>query len=689
MISAMAPRTRLAVGLIMLIGLVLAGCASAPVEPPGPTVEEKLTRLLRLEDERSTGDGEVQARLADEAGRVRAKAAVSLARIGDVGAEASIVPLLTDRTDFVRASAAFALGILEGELRPETLSALEVTLADADELVRGRVMETLGKKGGEPAAEAIAITLSETAPRGAEPYNWAEDMEMSSLAYPHHDLRLGIIALARMETLRWSWGVLASQGSTPRYVWWPAAWATSYLDGEERAPLVRYYAGSQNPEFRLWGARGYASLRAAEGVREYIRLMLADPNEWVRIAAVRASATLYITEVVPDLIRMLDNDTRYVQAVVLEALAAMSAPSSIEPLVDRLGSDSRWIRALTLPALARQDADGFWLLLSGLGSDPAWEVRASLADLLGRMTGSRPIELLRNLAEESQPRVRERALTSLALRDAEGAPPILIRHLSAPDPFERLAAAKALARLGTTDAAAPIEQAFLVEGDEVPRVKAELLRALYTLSPERAQSVASDALDEPSYLVRREATAIVNRHAAENGAVSIRSRSSELALSIYRPLIDPPYTPQAFIRLAGGGVIELELFVADAPLTVQNFIQLARRGFYDGLTFHDVVPNGFIVGGDPRGDGNGGPGYTVRSEINERAIVRGSLVMADHGKDTAGSQFFITHLPHPHLDGRHTVFGRVSAGMPAVDKVEPGQVIESVTIWDGFESPYR
>ena len=152
--------------------------------------------------------------------------------------------------------------------------------------------------------------------------------------------------------------------------------------------------------------------------------------------------------------------------------------------------------------------------------------------------------------------------------------------------------------------------------------------------------------------------------------------------------MSPHYSPQAFVRTEGG-VIELELFVLDAPMTVRNFVKLAREGFYDGLEVHDVVPNGYIQTGDPRGDGNGGPGYSIRSEINERPIVRGTLAMSNHGKDTAGSRFFITHLPRPDLDGKNTVFGQVTSGMEIVDRLEPGDTILEVSIWDGFTSPYR
>ena len=119
------------------------------------------------------------------------------------------------------------------------------------------------------------------------------------------------------------------------------------------------------------------------------------------------------------------------------------------------------------------------------------------------------------------------------------------------------------------------------------------------------------------------------------------------------------------------GAVELELFDADAPKTVENFRRLAGEGFYDGLIFHRVIADFMIQGGCPEGTGRGGPGYTFEDEINDHKIVRGAVAMANAGPDTNGSQFFIvTAKAAPWLDGKHTVFGRVSAGMEAVDAIE-------------------
>jgi cyclophilin family peptidyl-prolyl cis-trans isomerase len=119
------------------------------------------------------------------------------------------------------------------------------------------------------------------------------------------------------------------------------------------------------------------------------------------------------------------------------------------------------------------------------------------------------------------------------------------------------------------------------------------------------------------------------------------------------------------------GTIAFELFDDDAPKTVENFRKLASDGFYDGIIFHRVIPDFMIQGGCPQGTGTGGPGYTFEDEINQHKIVRGALAMANAGPNTNGSQFFIVTIDSaPWLDGKHTVFGRVTAGMDAVDAIE-------------------
>ena len=138
------------------------------------------------------------------------------------------------------------------------------------------------------------------------------------------------------------------------------------------------------------------------------------------------------------------------------------------------------------------------------------------------------------------------------------------------------------------------------------------------------------------------------------------------------------------IKLESGDTLELEFYPEEAPKTVENFEKLANEGFYDGVTFHRVIPGFVAQGGCPQGTGTGGSGKTIKCETegNPHKHLQGTLSMAHAGKDTGSSQFFIVHEPQPHLDNVHTVFGRVVKGMDAVLQIKPGDVMEEVKVFD-------
>ena len=145
--------------------------------------------------------------------------------------------------------------------------------------------------------------------------------------------------------------------------------------------------------------------------------------------------------------------------------------------------------------------------------------------------------------------------------------------------------------------------------------------------------------------------------------------------------IDTARTYSATFDTSRGRIV-VELFTKDAPKTVNNFVFLAREGFYDGTVFHRVIADFMVQGGDPTGTGRGGPGYRFEDETknNPNRHARGVLSMANAGPNTNGSQFFITHVDTPWLDGKHTVFGRVLSGLDVVDSVQQGDTLNSVTI---------
>ena len=148
--------------------------------------------------------------------------------------------------------------------------------------------------------------------------------------------------------------------------------------------------------------------------------------------------------------------------------------------------------------------------------------------------------------------------------------------------------------------------------------------------------------------------------------------------------IDTSKTYRAAIE-SSKGTIELELYAEHAPKTVNNFVFLAREGFYDGVTFHRVIGDFMIQGGDPTGTGRGGPGYKFEDELDGNPLTHetGVISMANAGPNTNGSQFFITHSPQPHLNGNHTVFGKVVKGKEVVDAIQQGDTMEKVEISEG------
>jgi len=141
--------------------------------------------------------------------------------------------------------------------------------------------------------------------------------------------------------------------------------------------------------------------------------------------------------------------------------------------------------------------------------------------------------------------------------------------------------------------------------------------------------------------------------------------------------VNKKYT--ALIKTAKGD-LALELYPQDAPVTVNNFVSLARKGFYNGLTFHRIIPDFMAQGGDPSGNGTGGPGYKFQDEFSSRTHQAGSLSMANSGPNTNGSQFFICYAPQPHLNGKHTVFGQLTQGMDVLKKLVNGDKMNEVVI---------
>ena len=628
---------------------------------------------------------------------MRRRAALALGRIGRPGAVAPLLEALAgDPAGAVRSTAAFSLGILEDPLPAAAAAALEAALADPSGRVREKALEALGRRGGERAGAAVRARLAELVETPG--YSGRrEDVEASRRRTAWDEARLGLYALARIRDdggdPGTAAGVLTLSGA-PRTGWWVAAWTAARLRDPELLPLYRAYASAPDPLIAALGVRGLGGIvrpGADLPFGEEVLAGLGHPSDTVRIEAIRALAALAgAGRPAPEaaaarLEAVLGDPSPAIRLEALVALASVRRRAAVPALVSGMLDPDPDLRAAALRALHAQDEEGFFLLLSGW-SDREPAGRIAVARRLAEAPDPRIRDLLRrSLLADEDPGVRAAALSGLgelelALSRVGGGSaeivPALVSHLGAPDAGERAAAATALGELG---AGFPrIRDAYLSDEDADPRFRLAALRAVLASAPEAERvGFAREALGDAAWPVRREAHAFL-RSVGE--APEEPAPAAVLDPADYDAMLRAPYTPIAWIETARG-VIEVELFIADAPRTVWHFMRLARQGFWDRTPFRRVMPNSRLLAGDPT------VGPRIRSEVNERFFMRGSLGMADGAKDTGGGAFFLTLLPEPQRNGRATLFGHVRQGFEVLDRIRPGDTIRRVRIWDGVTPP--
>jgi cyclophilin family peptidyl-prolyl cis-trans isomerase/HEAT repeat protein len=665
----------------LILGLLLA----APPSPAPPTPRmEKLTRILAGEDRRDfTAD--VRLGLGDADRGLRRRAALAAGRIGDPAAVPALVPLLQDPEPEVRQMTAFALGLIGDALAVDPLLA---ALKDPEPVVRGRAAEALGQIGEARAAPAIAQMVVAALPPKA-PLVTVRGDDPASMTDPWLEPRLGVFALARLKDARSAQAALLS-GGKPRFDWWAATWTAMRLESPALRPVLLAGVASTDPLSRAYGARGLGALKDPADLDALLPL-LRDRDETVVVNALRAVALLGEARAVPAVSALLRAPSSALRVEALKALSVLPPDRGLrERVVAEVGSPEPWVRAAALQALARMEREDFALVLANLDPDPVWFVRAGLAAALAIAGDEASQARLLAMLKDDDVRVLPYVLE--ALRQARGSDSVdtLRRHLDHPDFAVRMAAADQLAALKVTGlseaAAASLTRA---RGDVEMDARLSLVSLLALQKDARAAALLREiAAGDPARPVRERAAREL-RALGETPPAPGPEPIARPALD-YREALAPyeatagasVYTPRVFLYLKQGR-IEIHLNVVEAPLMSATFLDLARSGFFDGLTFHRVVPGFVIQGGDPRGDGNGGPGFALRDEIGERPYGRGVVGMALSGKDTGGSQLFITLAPAPHLDGRYTVFGWVASGMEVADKVRPGDVIEKVEAWTG------
>jgi cyclophilin family peptidyl-prolyl cis-trans isomerase/HEAT repeat protein len=714
----MTRRDCLRVVALPALTAVVIGCAAQPaviapqVQPL--TFEQKMAWILRLEEDRVLRAPEPPAPppqpaasnrrgapvatpapppqpnlltlLTDVEARIRRRAALAIGRTRLAEGVAPLTPVLaTDVDPEVRQMAAFAMGLI-GDA--SAAGPLTTALSDPDPLVHGRAAEALGLLAHKAAAGPIAVMARAHVKAGVLTGIAADDLEFPKPAAVEA-VRLGVYALVRLGAYDELASTLLDANGRAISRWWPVAYAFRRINDPRAAPVLLDLLQGDGAMTRAFAARG---LGPAKDNRAVAPLLAALSNEKevvnVRVEAARALAELNAEQAAAPLVKVVaaaatDPNLR-LEAVT--ALGQLRAASAIDVFVELLTDEWPSLRAAATIALARTDPDMFLTAISGLEPDRHWSVRAALATALGGLDAARAQARLGELLKDEDQRVVPAVLNALVALKADRAEATLLERLTADDVVVRQTAASGLARLKAVRSVDALVQAYdLADKDPTYVARAAILAAVAELDRAAARPLIERALEDRDWAMRVRAAALLET--IDPGTdVASRIRPAPAAvvpeLNELTPMISPAFTPIAYIDTTKG-MIQIELAVLDAPRTVANLISLARRNFLGATPFHRIVPNFVVQDGDPRGDGEGGPGYTIRDEINQRPYLRGTVGMALDWEDTGGSQFFITHSPQPHLDARYTVFGQVVQGMDVVDRLQQWDQVRSVRVWDG------
>jgi HEAT repeat protein/cyclophilin family peptidyl-prolyl cis-trans isomerase len=654
-----------------------------PAPPPPPPTPKGKKPLPAVVVPPPTSSPDLAVLVRDAEPRIRRRAALAIGRLKDRAGTPLLAATLSDADPEVRSMAAFALGLV-GD--PSAEAALTPLLSDPVSHVRGRAAEALGLIAAKEAAAAIGRMVSEYGKSPAVSAMQPDD-ESVTVAPEAEAFKLGLFALVRLG----AYDQIAEAVVTGDQVvsrWWPVAFALQRVEDKRAAPVLRRLLDGDGKYTRAFAARGLGRLKDEGAAKPLLALLepSAKPSLEFAASAIRALGQIGAAEAATPLARLASEPATHpnLRLEAAMALGELRSPDGLAVLQDLLTDEWPTMRATALRAAAAVDPDSFVAILAGMDQDPHWRVRAALAEALGALPAEAVTERLRSMLQDEDKRVIPPVLAAFERLKVPDAHTLLLQKIDDGDPAVRAAAARGIGRLKVEGGAEALRRAYTRGiADTTYSARTAALEALVAYGRAEASSTVREALADKDWAVRIRADELLRTLEPDSAPAAIApAPGSPLAPYDDPQLIAPSTSPHVFIETVHG-TIEFELAVLDSPQTARNFVELAKKGFFNGLEVHRVVANFVVQDGDPRGDGGGGPGYTIRDELNPRPYVRGTVGMALEWRDTGGSQFFITHSPQPHLDARYTAFGHVVNGMEVVDRIKPGDTIVRVRVWDG------
>ena len=709
----------------LLICLALASASFAQKRPVPPAT---LLLITKAEDERRWDD-DLRKLFSSPNALIRQRAALAAGRIGNEDSIASLTELLEKDADVnVRAMAAFAIGEVESEKGANAIVAVLKNASSPVE-VKARAVEALGKIAGalpreqEARQRELGAVVLETL-NAAPPARRAPDQSL---------ILFGLTAALRSRPANAGPTIAKFLASANARVRADAANALARMrlkDGIEQ--LRSLLASDSDPIVRANAAR---VLGIAEDKNSYEALVshaLSDPDSRVRVNAIRALASLKDPRAAEPLLK---RGQALAQANVSDRPSELNEILEIATTLGRLWAQKEdkaavtWLRKLsealnhTAPEVELafvRVAPAAYLSSFGTGDQGRrkvqetillnWRAAAGVAAGLGEVAAlPATVKNKAELAATAQSLLRAMldyrnsglTINTLVAVHSEYAIPDVLRALAAFKPADLGTVAQAQLKesdviirgtaadlLGDLPPSEEITRALAAAwpqaaNDSLNDAALSILDSLAKQKTAAANEVLKDALKSGDHLIRRRAANLLKANGADDFSSQIGTVQTRNTDADYKRALGRIGKSVRAVVTTSKGSFTIDLLPDAAPLTVDNFVQLAQRDYFRNVTIHRVVPNFVIQDGDPRGDGNGGPGYQIRCEINQVLYDRAAVGMALSGKDTGGSQWFVTHSPQPHLDGGYTVFGRVVTGMDVVDKIVRDDVIQSIAIKQG------
>lgn len=663
----------------------LVACVATPLVAQGEVNVDLLAGVLAAEDARTFNQPVLEQALNQADTLVRARAALAIGRIGDPAGLSMLLPLLEQPEANLTPAVLFAIGLLRDSSAVAPIIRRLGTAPALDVPSTVEAVTALARIGGPQAAEFLGSVLEGRA-----------TLEVTDTLAVQEQAALEAWRLGNLIPATALLSLLSAEGTGLR---WKAVYSltrqrnAAAIAGQRISTMT----GDRDGIVRQFVVRALsASYAEAAGITRETAAGLAKPlvgdqDPGVRINALRALGTLKVESSVPAVVSRLNDPFGNVEVQATQTLGDIGGPEAVAALTRQLDPRRPFaVRREALLALAKADTAALrkamdpWIksndwrlrMIAGEAAAQAWRgagvkpflsdrdgkvVNGALAAWAGAVTGPDP-----ELAAAARP---------------------LLGHA---DGMVRATAASAVARVPSVGDVSALVSAYRQSArDSFPDAAQGALEALAAIHKTEAGRSAVETgfiaafPTSDNYLLRAWAEANWPALAERWGAVHPVStgRSPVDYRELVRRFVLPTgqdYRARVTVEVEGKGSFQLQLFGTDAPLTSANFLRLVDRRFFDNNRWHRVVPNFVVQDGDPRGDGNGGPGGAIRDELNRRRYDGFVLGMALAGPDTGGSQWFITLSPQPHLDGTYTVFGLVTSGEGTVQRVLQGDVIRSI-----------